>query len=590
MSAATLPLDWDTASLFPNLESALFETACKDLSGRIEAFGEAVETAERGVGTAADLERVLRTQNDVLELNQLVNGFVHCLITTDSRNDAAQAASSENEQRLLPFQKLSTQSTAWIGTLDLAKIFAEGNAYVNEHEFVLRKFHEASQHLMSPAEESFASELEPSGSSAWKKLHGNVGSQLQVTVDLPSGPETVPISALRAMAYDPDREVRRAAYHAELDAWKQNEAPMAAAMNSIKGAVNVLSHRRGWKSPLEASLFRANIDQETLDAMLGAARESFPDFRRYLNAKARGLKLQKLAFFDIFSPLGGSDQAWDYESGAKFVADQFRTYSDKLGDFAERSFREAWVDVYPKPSKRDGAFCMGVRDGESRVLMNFKPSFGSVSTLAHELGHAYHNLCLAPRTRLQRRTPMTLAETASIFCETVIRQAALETGSDADKLTILEASLQGSCQVVVDITSRFLFEQGVFEKRLARELSAAEMCEIMLDAQRQTYGDGLDPEFLHPYMWAAKPHYYDQASYYNFPYMFGLLFGLGLYAIYKQAPSDFLQRYDDLLSSTGLADAATLGQRFGIDTRSSDFWRGSLNQIRQDIDRLEKLV
>jgi len=162
-------------------------------------------------------------------------------------------------------------------------------------------------------------------------------------------------------------------------------------------------------------------------------------------------------------------------------------------------------------------------------------------------------------------------------------------GSSADQFSVLEASLQGSCQVVVDISSRFLFEQSVFEKRRKRELSAREMCELMQQAQLETYGDGLDGEALHPYMWEAKSHYYGR-SYYNFPYMFGLLFGLGLYSVYQKEPDSFQDRYDDLLSSTGLADAATLGRRFGIDITTPDFWRASIDQIRADIDRFETMV
>jgi oligoendopeptidase F len=232
-----------------------------------------------------------------------------------------------------------------------------------------------------------------------------------------------------------------------------------------------------------------------------------------------------------------------------------------------------------------------MRNEESRIMMNYKTSFGSVMTLAHELGHGYHNLCLADRTPMQKETPMTLAETASIFCETIIKRVYLGQAPAGEQIGSLEGMLQGYCQVVVDITSRFLFEQGVFEKRAARDLSAAELCELMLDSQRQTYGDGLDPEFLHPYMWAVKPHYYSSGrSFYNFPYMFGLLFGLGLYSRYEQDPEEFKASYDDLLSSTGLDDAAGLAARFGFDIRTPEFWRGSLNVIRQDIDKFEKLV
>ena len=261
-----------------------------------------------------------------------------------------------------------------------------------------------------------------------------------------------------------------------------------------------------------------------------------------------------------------------------------------MSDFAARAFREQWIDAEPRDGKRDGAYCMPLRNDESRVFANFKPSFDGTSTLAHELGHGYHNMNLANRTMLQRSTPMTLAETASIFCETIIQQAALTRADAAEQLEILEAALQGSCQVVVDITSRFLFEQRVFEGRQQRELSVDELNALMLQAQRETYGDGLDEQLLHPYMWAMKPHYYSTGrSFYNFPYMFGLLFGLGLYARYQQDAEQFKASYDDLLSSTGLADAATLAARFGIDTRTPDFWRSSLDVVRGQVAQFEAL-
>jgi oligoendopeptidase F len=234
---------------------------------------------------------------------------------------------------------------------------------------------------------------------------------------------------------------------------------------------------------------------------------------------------------------------------------------------------------------------MRLRRDESRILVNYEANYSGMSTLAHELGHGYHNVRLAGRTPLQRDTPMTLAETASIFCETLVKEAALKHATPAASLEMLEASLQGACQVVVDITSRYLFESQVFAKRQARDLSVEEFCELMREVQRETYGDGLDEQALHPYMWAAKPHYYSGGlSFYNFPYMFGLLFGLGLYARYQADPKAFTGSYDELLSSTGLADATTLAKRFGIDLGQPDFWRASLEVIGQDIARFEQLV
>ncbi len=234
---------------------------------------------------------------------------------------------------------------------------------------------------------------------------------------------------------------------------------------------------------------------------------------------------------------------------------------------------------------------MWVKEDASRVLANYRPVYGGMGTLAHELGHAYHNHVLSERTMLQRDIPSTMSETASIFCQTIVRQAALADASAEEQLTILEAELQSACQVVVDISSRFLFEQQVFARRQGRELSACELCELMTDAQGETYGEGLDSEALHPYMWAVKPHYYSPSrSFYNFPYTFGMLFGLGLYARYQADRARFRAGYDDLLASTGMADAASLAARFGIDIRAHAFWRSSLDVVRADIDRFIALV
>jgi pepF/M3 family oligoendopeptidase len=390
----------------------------------------------------------------------------------------------------------------------------------------------------------------------------------------------MPMSATRNLAANPDRAVRKAAYEAEIAAWKTVDTPIAASMNGIKSQVNVVTKRRGWDSALDEAVHENNIDSETLAAMMAAARESFPDFRRYLKAKAKALGVETLEWYDLFAPLEGG-KAWTHVEASDFVAEQFDNFSQKMGDFARRAFRENWVDWEPRPGKIDGAYCCYMGD-VSRVLMNFDGTFGNVKTLAHELGHAYHGMCLSTQTPLNRETPSTLAETASIFCETIVKNAVLKTATGKERIAMLEGCLMAPCQTVVDITSRFLFESRVFEARKERDLSATEFCEMMLQTQRETYGDGLAS--YHPYMWAVKPHYYSVYSFYNFPYMFGLLFSLGLYSIFKSDPESFRDRYDDLLTSTGLANAHELGQRFGFDTRTIEFWRGSFDVVREDID------
>lgn len=589
---------WDMTVVYPSLESpefvAGFEAAVARVA-RLRDLFDAVGVAERAPAPlddalVADFERVITELNTTLDEMQTLAAYCSAFVATDSRDTVAQARQSALQGHLVVLAQLGTRFTAWLGSLEVEDLIAH-SPLAADHAYALRRAKEQAAHLMSPAEEDLAAELSPSGAIAWGKLYSNVSSQIMVPITRGDTIVERPITLVRNMAFSADREERRQGFVAELGAWAEHAVPIAAALNSIKGQVNTLSRRRGWATPLDQAIDSANIDRATLDAMFAAAREAFPDFRRYLHLKAQALAIPRMAFYDLFAPVGHSSRTWSFDDAAAFVVTQFGAFSQRLADLAGRAFREHWVDAEPRAGKRGGAFCMRLRRGESRVLSNFDPSYEGMSTLAHELGHAYHNLNLADRTALQRNTPMTLAETASIFCETLVKEAALQDAPHEEQIQIIEAAIQNACQVTVDIMSRFLFEQRVFEGRRDRELGVDELCDTMRQAQIETYGDGLDEGALHPYMWAAKPHYYSGGlSFYNFPYMFGLLFGLGLFARYQRDPEDFRRGYDDLLAATGLADAATLAQRFGIDIHDVAFWRASFDMIRLDIDRFAGLI
>jgi pepF/M3 family oligoendopeptidase len=597
MTEEQLP-HWDLTVVYPNLESKEFEdgfeSALSEIDGLVELFDQhGIEKRDPepiDENSVTAFEAIVNRYNEVLEGIQTTNAYIMSFITTDSYNTEAQARFSTMQAKQVQLKLLATRFSAWIGSLDVEGLI-ERSEVAREHAYMLRKAKIQSEHLMSPEEEALAAELDLTGGSAWAKLYGNFSSQIMVPIELEGEKKDLPMTAIRNLAMNPDREIRERAYHAEVEAWERAAVPIAAAINSIKGVGNSLNTRRKWGSALDTALFNSNIDKPTLDAMMEVAWESFPDFRRYLKAKARALEVNALAWFDLFAPVGGEERTWGYKEANEFIVEHFGSYSPKLSGLAHRAFNENWVDAEPRDGKRGGAFCMRLRSDESRILANYVPSFDGVSTLAHELGHAYHNVNLAHRKFLQRSTPMTLAETASIFCETIIKDAAIEVSGPDEQFMILEGSLQGACQVVVDITSRFIFEQSVFDQRVERELSIDELNEFMINAQKETYADGLDQDNLHPFMWAVKPHYYSTSlSFYNFPYMFGLLFGLGLYAQYLDDPQGFKGRYDEMLSSTGLDDAAELAAGYGIDIRKADFWRSSLDVVREDIDKFEQLV
>ena len=582
--------------VFPNLQSPQFEEGYRATVAAIEELAALFERLGIGVGdrvpstdeATRTFDEVLPRYDAVLRQATTLYAYISAFVATDSRHVQAQAALSRFQPRLVVLTQLETRLTAWIGSLDVEGVIAT-SPLAAAHAYTLQLAKEESSHLMSPEAEALAAELSPSGGDAWGRLHQDLTSQIAVRVEGQDG--ELPMSAVRNLAYDPDRQVRRRAYEAELAAWERHALPLATALNSIKGETNALGRRRRWPSALDRALSSNHIDRQTLDAMLLAAQESLPTFRRYLQAKARALGVERLAWYDLEAPVGAQGMVWTYEEARALIEEQFAGYSPRMRDLARRAFGDRWIDAAPRPGKVGGGFCMGLRGEESRILVNYTQAFDGVSTLAHELGHAYHTLNLATRTMLQRHTPMTLAETASTFCETVIRQAGLARSSGQERLGLLEASLQGHCQIVVDIYSRFLFEQRLFEARQERELSIAELKAMILQAQSEAYGDGLDPERLHPYMWAVKGHYYSvDAPFYNFPYMFGALFGLGLYSRFQQQPDTFRERYDELLSATGMADAASLADRFGIDIRSPAFWRDSLAVISADVEHFVAAV
>jgi pepF/M3 family oligoendopeptidase len=583
-------------TIYPGLDAPEFEAAVAEVRSKLATLEADTRDLPSGAAiddaTIATYDDLIKRLNDFLEQATTVRAFVAGYTTVNSRDEAAAARESELRILFARVEMVFSRVTAWLGSLDTEALI-ERSRVAKDHAYTVRQAKIRAEHLMAQPEEDLASQLAISGGHAWGKLQDDIGSQIMVEVEKEVGkPERLAMTEVRALENDPDRGVRQRAWEAEVSAWKAWSTPLAAALNGVKGQHLTLAERRGWDEVLDESLFQNHIDRETLEAMMSAARDAFPDFHRYFAAKAKALGIEKLAWYDIAAPIGGDDRVWAWDDAVAFVNEQFGTFSDRMRGLSERAFDERWIDAEPRPGKVGGAFCMGVRPGESRILANFTPSFDEVTTLAHELGHAYHNLCEEVRTPLQAfGTPMTLAETASTFCETILRKAALKTVSPAEQLTIIEGALSGAAAVTVDITSRFLFERSVFEKRAERELSPEEFCQLMLDAQKQTYGDAIEAATLHPYMWAVKSHYYSMDyAYYNYPYMFRLLFGLGLYKQYEENPEAFRASYDELLSSTGMADAAELAARFGIDIRQKAFWEGSLDVVREDIDRFVELI
>ena len=589
---------WDVSNIYPTLESKEYKAAVQSYKKQVAAFEKFFKTKlspmnakSKARELAPLVGQAIDRINKIQTLASTIVPYIEAFVTTDSRNKTAMRAISEFEQASLPMRKLSVQLEAWIGRIapKLDKI-VKANKSAAAHEFMLRESAEQSKYLMRDSEEGLAAEMTLSGGNAFEKLQGTVTSQLSVEFELDGKIQKLPMPALINLRSHPDEAVRQRAYEAENIAWESVKETLAACLNGVKGEASVLNKRRGREDAVHSALDAARIDRKTLKAMLGAMEDSFPMFRKYFKAKAKKLGKGTLAWWDLFAPLGKTDKVYSFEEARDFVLENFGKFSPELSAFARRAFDNHWIDAEQRDGKRGGAFCMGISGvKESRVLCNFDGSFDQVSTIAHELGHGFHNHCAfeADKTELQQNTPMTLAETASTMCETIVTEAVLASTKDPqEELAVLEAYIQNASQIVVDIYSRYLFEKEVFERRAEAELSADDFNEIMERAQKATYGEGLDERYLQKFMWTWKPHYYSPGlSFYNFPYAFGLLFATGLYAIYQQRGPAFVEDYKNLLAATGEASAVDLAARFGINIRTKKFWEDSLAIIGKRIER-----
>jgi pepF/M3 family oligoendopeptidase len=592
-----LPL-WDLSPVFPGFDSGEYRKAkarAKVLASEAVHFYEESVPVAPGEDPAAWLRRALALNDELGTLMETLSAYAYARFSTATRDQAALAELNAVEELLLPAKKADVlyrnALAARKGALEAA---LASDPALSPYAFHVREALFFQSRQMSPELEDLAEDLGRSGAEAWSRLQESVSSNAQAVWDEATGARKTVIE-LRNCAFDPDRSVREKAYNLELSVWKSVEIPMAAALNGVKGATNSLNARRGWKDALEKSTAQARISPATLDALISAMESSLPLWRRYLKAKARALGLPALAFYDLFAPVekkGAPLPTFAWVDARDFIRDKFASFDPAMGAFAAMAFESNWIDARPREGKVGGAYCTDFPLAKTaRVLCNYDGSFSSVSTVAHELGHAWHHECIADKPYVLTQYPMTLAETASIFAETIVSEAALATAGLPERLSLVEMHLQDGCQVIVDILSRFYFEKAVFAERAASELSPEQFCAAMLDAQAKTYGDGLDPEKRHPYMWAVKGHYYiPSLSFYNFPYAFGQLFGLGLYERYRSEGPGFARSYRELLAETGSASAVEVTRKAGFDIEKPDFWLSALSVFGRQVEEFERLV
>ena len=581
-----LPL-WDIKGIYKSYDAPDYINDKKLFSDTVAKIKEAAVTPSSETDWFKNLIMLTDKAEKIFEN---LNSYCYALYSTDTEN-----AANLKEINSLEKIQLDLLKSRFIILNNLSETDIESavhNEELSEYTLFFREMLSIKKHLLSEKEEELIELLLQPGANSWSRLQEAVSSTTSVEWDEKTGSRKT-VTQLRNLAFHPDRETRKKAFEREIKGWKQMEIPLAYALNGVKGFNLIINLRKNWESNLEKSLFQARMKKETLDAMICAMEKALPLFQKYFSLKAAALGVEKLAFYDLFAPLNNEDpQIWKFSEGKSYIIETFSSFSKDFGEFAEKAFNSSWIDAEPRSGKIGGAYCTSFPlKKESRVLANYNGSFSSVSTIAHELGHAYHFELLKDCTHIHQSYPMTLAETASIFSEILLYSRAVEDEKIKDRASVLEMFLQEISQVIVDILSRFYFEKSVFEKRKEGELTPREYCSLMEDAQKKTYGNSLSEDTYHRYMWAVKGHYYiPSLSFYNYPYAFGQLFGIALYNSYKRDRKNFPDLYKEILKGTSRFNVEETAEKGGFRLDDENFWLDSFSFIENLVEKFSDAV
>ncbi|MBQ2928022.1 MAG: M3 family oligoendopeptidase [Oscillospiraceae bacterium] len=578
---------WNLDPIYKGFEDPAFEQDMNRLASLVEGYREFAASLS-GLDAMTGLRQGIEWEEKLTVLGQKLGGYCQLRQSVDTRNTQCGSYLGRVMQLISGVAGPEAAWKEWAARQPELMTLVKSDAVLAEYTFLFENLLRGSAHLLGSRGEEICARMELSGGNAWAEMHGYLTS----TVPVEYRGEVTNLSAIRNLAYEDDPAVRKEAYEAELACYSRIKDPVAFALNSIKLETLSDCRLRGYASPLDRTLEHSHVKRETLDAMLGAIVEYLPKFRQYLKAKAKALgHANGLPWYDLFAPMGSSGKRYTTEEARDLLVELFDTFDTELAEMIRTAFDDAWIDFYPRDGKSGGAFCAEADCiGQSRILANYDGLFTDIDTLAHELGHAFHNQCVYPHRPLNKEYSMPVAETASIFNECVLMTAAISKAqSKEEKLALIESQLQDVTQIICDIYSRFRFEAMVFENRESRFMGAEDLCELMTKAQEESYGDGLDPNFRHPYMWICKSHYYGP-TFYNFPYAFGGLFARGLYAQYEQEGSAFVPKYKKLLYTTPVATAEDAARVADIDLTNKEFWRSALQIVADQIDTFCDLV
>lgn len=579
--------NWSLDILYKGYDDPAFSHDLNALDTCIENCNNVANTLSHE-DEITTLHAILKNLEELTLLSYKLLAYVNLRQSTDTTDSATASYLDKITKKLSNSSKSRANMNRYISEIENLDSYIKEDAELAEYTYFLKNIQKDKEHLLSEDVEDVLAKMDISGGQAWEMMQSYLTSTLEVDYE----GKKITLPEVRNLAYSSDKDVRKKAYEAELASYQKIRDAIAFSINNIKAQVLTECELRGFESPLAMTLYQSHMKQETLDAMLSAMDEYMPVFHKYLKRKAEMLGYENgLPWYELFAPIGKDNTTFTLESAKDYLIKHFTPFAQDMADMMEEAFDHEWIDFYPHKGKVGGAFCENLTFAkQSRILTNFDGTLGSVVTLSHELGHAYHGMMIQDHHMLNADYSMPVAETASTFNENIIMNAAIDEASGETKLTLIENQLQDLAQIMCDIYSRFLFEKSVFENRKNGFIFPDQLEELMLDAQKKAYGDGLDPNYLHPYMWINKGHYYSSSlSFYNFPYAFGGLFARGLIVKYKELKDEFVPKYRKLLHATTVSDVEDVAKLLDIDLTSKDFWIQSLKTCEERVNEFIEL-
>lgn len=589
-----MDLTWNLDKIYTSFDSENFKNDMKLIKKYIFTINELdINCWQNDKSCVSKIEEFLRLINEYKKIYSKISAYAYLIYNADSENIKAMNTLDEIEDINLELTEAFVRFSWWLREIKDLDAIIDASTYISEHRFYLEELMLKSKYLLSKKEEVVISKMKNTGSKAWERFYMELISTTQEDINVNSKVERLTLSELRNMMYEKEGFLRKVAYYKEADLCKGISQACAKCINGISGEALTICEMRGYKSPLEKVLINSRMNFETLNAMMSAIKESLPIFHKYFLKKAEILGYKsKLPFYDIYAPISESSMKVSFMDAKNLIVSSFNTFSEELACFSKKAFEDKWIDAEPRKGKGNFGLSIDIFPiKESRIMTNFSGNYIDISILAHEIGHAYHSSNLYNETMLNTEYPIPIAETASIFCETIVINELFKTLPSNEVLAILERSISDAAYYIVDFYGRYLFENELFERRKLGPLSIDELNELMIDCMRKSYGDNIETETIHPYMWMNKVGYFmADNEFLNFPYSFGVLFSKGLYAEYIKKRQVFVKQYAKFLSETSRNNIIDVAKIMDIDVYSIDFWRSSLKLIERDIEKFVNMA